>query len=202
MHKILILGSGNFAKYIKDLIDINNEYNFAGYIDSEIKDTVEYTDSNIDKMKKDGIKYIVNGIGNMPSNNKQISILINNLIHNNFIFPHLFHPSSVISPSAKIGKGTIVLENAVIKSNTAVGDFCLLNSLSVVSHDCILGNQNHLSLGSKIGGGVVMGNNNFLGINSSVNQKINIGSNVIVGSGSTVIKDLKSNITVVGSPAI
>ena len=46
------------------------------------------------------------------------------------------------------------MENALIKSNSKVGKFCLVNISSIISHDVTVGNFCNISLGAKVGGNV------------------------------------------------
>jgi len=200
MKKIAVIGSGGFANYVSEIIESTGEYYVVGLIGKKGDLNVDYNDSNTDKLKNDGVRYLANGIGNLSTNNYNIIRLLSNYIKDDFIFPAVIHSSAVVSKSASIGKGAMVMENSVVKSNAVIGDFCVINALSVVSHECVIGDHTHLSLGSKIGGGSVIGSNVLLGINSSVNQKICIGSNSVIGSGAVIIKNIQDNCTVVGNP--
>ena len=201
MNKIAIIGTGGFARHIKELVDLNDNFAFCGFIGKKDDVNANYYDCDIEKLRSDDVRHLVNGIGNLSENNKKIIELVNYYINKKFNFPIIIHPSACVSPSASIGNGTLILENAVIKSHSNIGEFCIINTLSIVSHDCSLGNFNHLSLGAKMGGNVKINNNNFFGINSSVIQNVSIGSNVIVGAGSVVINDFGSDLKIVGNPA-
>lgn len=113
----------------------------------------------------------------------------------------LIHPSSIISKYSSISDGSIVCEGAVIKAFSHIGKFNIINSNSTIGHDCIIKDACHISLGATIAGDVLLETNSWVGNSASIRQNIRIGKNVMIGSGSVVVKDIPSNVTVVGNPA-
>lgn len=113
----------------------------------------------------------------------------------------LIHPSAVISPSAKIGRGTVVMAGAVINANVSVGDGCLINTGSTIDHDCTLGNFVHISPGANLAGNVVVGKCSWVGIGAAIIQGVTIADQVQFGANTTVISDIAEAGLYVGSPA-
>ncbi|MFR1786244.1 MAG: hypothetical protein ACLSWY_09865 [Ruthenibacterium lactatiformans] len=52
--------------------------------------------------------------------------------------PSVVHPTAIVSPSAVLGPGCLVLHGAIINTNTALGAACLVNSGALVDHDNVL----------------------------------------------------------------
>ena len=115
--------------------------------------------------------------------------------------PALIHPSAVVSPTATIGQGTVVMPNAVVNAQTVIGDGVIINSSAVVEHDCKIGDYSHICPNAALAGGVTVGAQSWIGIGSSVIQLITIGNDVTVGAGSVIIRDIPNGYTVVGNPA-
>lgn len=115
--------------------------------------------------------------------------------------PSLIHPSAFISNYAKVGLGVLIAENVVIKISSRVGDGVVVNSNSIVGHDCIISDYSHVTPNCAIAGNVFIGELTWVGNGSSIRQNINIGRNVMIGTGSVVVRDIPSDITVVGNPA-
>ena len=113
----------------------------------------------------------------------------------------LVHKTAVISPSAKIGKGTVIMPNALVNADAIIGDGVILNSACVIEHDCKIGKFAHISPNSALAGGVEVGEFTHIGIGSSIIQKIKIGKNSIIGAGSVVINEIDENCVAVGVPA-
>lgn len=78
------------------------------------------------------------GIGN---NNirKQLSQLIRHSFHS------FIHPSVQVAASVKIGKGSVILQNAVIQANTIIGNHVIVNMGAMVDHDNAIGDFVHIS---------------------------------------------------------
>lgn len=113
----------------------------------------------------------------------------------------LIHETAVISPTAKIGRGVVIMPNVVVNADAVINDGVILNSACVIEHDCKIGKFAHISPNSALAGGVEVGEFSHIGIGSSVIQKIKIGANSIIGAGSAVIKNIDENCLAVGVPA-
>jgi sugar O-acyltransferase (sialic acid O-acetyltransferase NeuD family) len=111
------------------------------------------------------------------------------------------HPSAVISASASIGEGTVVMANASVNPAAVVGEGCIVNTGAVVEHDNVLGEYVHLSPRVALGGEVKIGAFTHLGVGVSVHPRVTIGERTIVGVGAAVVRDLPSGIVAVGVPA-
>ena len=113
----------------------------------------------------------------------------------------LIHETAVISPTAKIGRGVVIMPNVVVNADAVINDGVILNSSCVIEHDCKIGKFAHISPNSALAGGVEVGEFSHIGLGSSVIQKIKIGKNCVIGAGSAVIKDIDENCVAVGVPA-
>ena len=111
------------------------------------------------------------------------------------------HPSALISESAEIGFGSVILANCVINSNSFIGNHCTVHSNSLIGHDTVLGDYNFIAAHSVVGSNSKIGCANFFGLNSTFNNYIEIGDNSFVGMASNVIKSIPSNTKVYGNPA-
>lgn len=134
-------------------------------------------------------------------NNKVRLTKQSELIANGFTVAIVVHPASVISSSATLALGTVVMAGAVVNADAVVGPACIVNSNAVVEHDCVLGDAVHISPGACLAGGVVVGQYSWIGIGASVIQLKRIGTNVMVGAGAAVVTDLPDGATAVGIPA-
>jgi len=82
-----------------------------------------------------------------------------------------------------------------------IGELGIVNTRASIDHDCSLGDYVHVAPGVTLAGNVTVGDNVLLGVGSCVIPGLCIGDNSIVGAGSAVIRDVPSDVTVVGSPA-
>lgn len=112
----------------------------------------------------------------------------------------LIHPSCIISPSAIIGKGTVVMPNVVVNAKAVVGEGVILNTSCLVEHECVVGDFVHISPNAALAGNVKVGKFTHIGIGSCVIQGLTIGKNTIVGAGSTVVKNIGNFKKAYGNP--
>lgn len=198
----VILGYSGHAYVVLDIL-INNQYNIAGYYDSENKAAnpfqlkylgAEDSDGMFNAMKKFDA-FI--GIGN----NHIRTQVFNKLQQGGVNCPVAVHGRSVVSPFAEIGPGTVVMAGAVINAMSKIGNAVVCNTSCVIEHECIIGNFTHIAPGAVLAGNVCVGENSFIGANAVIKQDITIGRNVIVGAGAVVVKNIADGATVYGNPA-
>jgi sugar O-acyltransferase (sialic acid O-acetyltransferase NeuD family) len=115
--------------------------------------------------------------------------------------PQLIHPSAIVSPTAHIGEGTVVLPGAIVGVCTTVGDLCILNTRSTIDHDCQIGDCVHIAPGATLTGRVTVCDGALIGAGATIIPDIVVGEESIIGAGATVIRDVPSHTTVVGCPA-
>ena len=110
------------------------------------------------------------------------------------------HPTAVVSPSAKIGEGTVVMAGAVINADAVIGKHCIINTGATVDHDCIIEDYCHIAPGAHISGATYIGEGTWIGVGASVIQCLKIGKDTMIGAGSVVVKDIPDKVIAYGNP--
>ena len=113
----------------------------------------------------------------------------------------LIHQSAIVSPSASIGEGAVVMPGAVINARAKIGRGAIINSGVVIEHECEIGEFAHISPNAALAGGVKVGAFSHIGIGASVIQRLSIGQRCIIGAGAAVVRDIASDSVAVGVPA-
>lgn len=116
------------------------------------------------------------------------------------LFATAVHPSAIVSPSARIGKGTVVMAGAVIQPGAVIGSHCIVNTCAVVEHDCVIGDYSAVSPGAVLCGGVRVGEGVCIGAGATVIQCLEIGEWTMVGAGSVVVRNLPAFVKAYGNP--
>lgn len=110
------------------------------------------------------------------------------------------HPQSIISPSAIIGLGTVVMQNALIQADSRVGNHCIINSGASIDHECVIEDFVHVSPHATLCGNVHIGEGTWIGAGSTIIPGIKIGRWCTIGAGSVVIRDIPDGVTAYGNP--
>jgi sugar O-acyltransferase (sialic acid O-acetyltransferase NeuD family) len=117
------------------------------------------------------------------------------------VFGKVFHPRSIISRSALISDGTVVMAGAVVNSSSQFGKHVILNTGAKVDHDCLLGDFVHIAPNATLCGNVVIGEGTIVGAGTTIAPQCSIGKWSIIGAGSAVIGDIPDNVFFAGNPA-
>lgn len=113
----------------------------------------------------------------------------------------VIHPAAIVSPSAAIGAGAMLLAGSIIGPSARIGRGCIVNHAASVDHDSIVGDHANLCPGARIGGAVRIGDGAFVGLNAAILPGLRIGEGAIIGAGAVVTADVEPGETVAGVPA-
>ncbi len=142
----------------------------------------------------------VSGIGS-PRNFRSKSSLIGRLGLPDERFASVVHPSAVVSPSATLGPGTVILANCTLCANVRFGNHVMMLPNCVLGHDTSVGEYSIFAAGVTVSGKVSIGRSCYLGAGSSIRDDVSIGDEALVGLGATVVADVSASSVVAGNPA-
>lgn len=111
------------------------------------------------------------------------------------------HPESIVSPSATIGNGSVVMQNAIIQADAKIGQHCIVNSGASIDHECKIEDFVHISPHATLCGNVHVGEGSWIGAGAIIIPGIKIGRWCTIGAGSVVIRDIPDGATAYGNPA-
>lgn len=161
-----------------------------------------------DQSKKSCNGYMVVNHDNVFSEDLQVVIAIgNNEIRQRIAAKGLrtdypvIHPAALISRSASIAAGTMVMPGAIVNAQAKIGKHCILNTNSSVDHECVIGDFVHIAPAATLAGNVEVGEGSMIGMGAVVLPHVKIGKWCKIGAGSVVINDVPDGRTVMGVPA-
>lgn len=186
--ELLIYGNGGHAKVVADIARLNG-YNKIRFIDDS-SNNLKFSE-NLPRID------IIIAIGN----NKIREFLQNKVLNLGFNVISLIHPSAIISPSAKIARGAVIMPLAIINADAKIEDGVIINSSSVIEHDCICLSFSHISPSATLAGGIKIGKRTQIGANSVIKECIKICDDVLIGAGSVVVNDIEESGIYAGNPA-
>ncbi len=112
----------------------------------------------------------------------------------------VIHNAAVISASAEVKEGTVIMANAVVNADAVVGRHCIINTGAIIEHDVFLGDFVHISPNAVLAGNVEVDEGSQIGVGAIVIPGIKIGKWVTVGAGAVIINDVPDAAVVVGNP--
>ena len=171
------------------MIEQEGIYNIVGILDDEklvgnkvLGYKIVGTDRDIGNYVNQGHEFLitVGQIGN-PVIRKKIYALLQ---ENKAKLATIISPRSYVSKHAEIGKGTIVMHDAVVNAAASIGDNCIVNSKALIEHDAVIENFCHVSTAAVINGGVTLKEGVFFGSNAVCKEEVVVGNNDFVKAGS------------------
>jgi len=193
---VYLYGASGHGKVIKEILEANG-VNVEAFVDDNL---------NINKCS--GIPVVHDAIDLSPM---IVSIGVNNIrkivverlqaINKDIKFLSAIHPSAIISPSAKIGEGTVVMAGAIINADAVIGKHCIINTGASIDHECVVGDFAHIAPHSTLCGQVQVGEGSMMGVGSCAIPCVKIGNWSTIGAGSTAISNIPDRVIAVGVPA-
>ena len=146
MKKLLILGAGGYGKTVADLAAQLGCYEKIAFLDDS--QTGEHILGKCGEFAAfaDGKTEMYPAFGNNSVRMHWLRSLLDAGVH----VPALVHPRAYVSPTAKLGTGTVVLPMAVVNTGVTVGAGCIINIGALIDHDSVIGEGTHLAPGAII----------------------------------------------------
>ena len=110
------------------------------------------------------------------------------------------HSSAILSPTAKIGDGTVVMQGAIIQADAKIGKHCIINTGASVDHECVIGDYVHVSPHATLCGNVHVGEGSWIGAGTTVIPNLSIGKWCVIGAGSVITEDIPDHVLAFGNP--
>lgn len=194
MNKLTIIGASGHGKVVADIAKLNGYEDIVFLDDDEkVKECAGFPVVGKSTEAPDGDLFVA--VGNAEIRKRLTQV------YENRNQPVLIHPSAVISDSAEIGNGTVVMAGAVINPGAKVGKSCIVNTSSSIDHDCEIADYVHISVGAHLSGTVMVGESTWIGAGAIICNNVSICGRSIIGAGAVVIKDIDTPGTYFGVPA-
>jgi sugar O-acyltransferase (sialic acid O-acetyltransferase NeuD family) len=113
----------------------------------------------------------------------------------------LIAPTAFVSPTARVGQGSIVQRGVLVGRNARLGTAVKLNCGAQLHHDAEVGDFTTVAPGARILGTVRIGSRTYIGAEAVILPRIKIGDECVIGAGAVVSRDVRDGSVVKGVPA-
>ena len=212
VRRLAIVGGGEHAAVVLDAArsrpdlwavvgfsDRSREARLAGH-DPSVADLG--TDEDLaDRVAREGgaTTSLVLGVGGGTSPGDRATIVAR--LGNDALWAIVVHAAGIVSPSATLGEGAVVMAGAIVQAGATIGRHAIVNSGAVIEHDVVVGDFAHVGPAAAIGGGTRVGQGAFVGLGARVRDHVVIGDGATIGMGAVVVSDVPAATSVVGVPA-
>lgn len=202
---LVIIGASGLAREVFDLAHIC----FQGNPNFKVKGFLSDNPSSIEEMGYPPVlgkvdeydvledDYFFCAIGNVFHRKRTVEIILSK----GGKFINLIHPTSILSPSVKLGQGIAIKAYCTIASDVSIGDFCYLQGSVIIGHDVQIGKYCQVNSFSFFAGNVKVGDLCTINAGAKLIQSVVVEDTAKVGMGSVVLNKVKAESTVFGIPA-
>ncbi|MDP3703223.1 MAG: acetyltransferase [Candidatus Omnitrophota bacterium] len=206
--RCVVLGGGGHARVLIDCLLASKEAVPVAIVDADrslwgttiLGVKIVGGDEKLTELLYQGVSGFAVGLGGTKDNGPRRT-LFELAMTRGFQPVSVRHPSSICSPSAEIGAGSVLYPRSVVNACAKLGMNVIVNTGAIVEHDCVIGDHAHISTGAVLSGTVVVGEMVHVGAGSVIKQGLTIGEAAVVGAGSTVVSDVVPRTTVIGERA-
>lgn len=203
--KVIIFGTGDFAKQLDYYISKDSEYEVEYFcVNKNYLFTNKFLDKNVITFEDDlewispqKYKFIL-GLG--YNNLRMRKVIFEKIKEKGFDFINYVSPTALIYGNI-IGEGNIILPNVTIEPFATINNNNVIWSNNLVCHDSKIGNHNFIAANCVIGGFSQVLENNFLGFNTTIKHNIIVGKEVLIGTKSLMLKSTEDYSVYYGVPA-
>lgn len=157
--KLLIVGAGGHGRSVAESVLLGACYELTGFADDDwqtLPDIWGYPLlGGMDSLAslRDHAPAAIVAIGN----NTLRSRLQATLVALGFELVTVVHPNALVSPSAELGSGCVVMAGAIVGTDARLGAGVIVNSGAIVDHHCVVEDFAHLGVNAAMAGGSVLG---------------------------------------------
>jgi sugar O-acyltransferase (sialic acid O-acetyltransferase NeuD family) len=206
---LLLVGAGGFARETAEAVRAVNAvdptWNLLGFLDDRprlhgtvVTGTRVAGPVDLALERPDALLAICTG---RPDNYESRRRIAERLALPDERYATIVHPSVSLSPSSRVGAGSVLLAHVDLTADVEVGRHVAVMPQVVLTHDDRVGDWATIASGVRVGGATTIGPGAYIGAGACLREHITVGEWALVGMGSLVTRDVSPRRLWYGSPA-
>ena len=195
MKKVIIFGTGGFAKIIYIYLQKDPAFNIIAFTASEqtIKEKTLYNlpiipFETIEEKYSPGEYEMFIALGYTDMNKKRAKFF-KEAKDKGYNLISYIHPSTIVNDEFQIGENCFIFENNVIQPFVKLEDNIIVWTGNVISHHTTIMSHCFIVSHVAIAGNTVIEPYCFIGINATIRNSIRIAKECIIGAGTVILRN-------------
>lgn len=205
MKHLVIIGAGGMGRTIYDIarecLGYEKDFIIKGFIDDNVHalDGFENYPPVLDTIAD----YIPqpDDVFSFSIGGEARRACITDIVNKGAQFINLVHRTARLGTNVTLGKGNIIAAFTTLGADSHVGDYNMIQSYTVIGHDAQIGDFNRIDTHVTCVGGIRILDEATIHTGAVINHNVTVGNHAKVGACSFVIRKVKDDTTVFGSPA-
>lgn len=206
IRRVVLLGSGGHARVVVEILRMMHEVDIVGVVTAD-RNVSEFSgapvlgqDEVLPRLLDDGVALFAMGVGGFRSNDLRAEVF-ERTVELGLVPVSPTHPAAEVSPSASVGRGSVLFAKAVLNPAVRLGRNTIVATGATVDHDTVVEDHVLVSAGVTVGACVTIRERALLAIGSTVVSGVEIGRGALVAAGAVVIRNVPDGAAVAGVPA-
>jgi sugar O-acyltransferase (sialic acid O-acetyltransferase NeuD family) len=184
---LLVVGAGGHGCSVAEAAELSGQFEVVGFLDDllpagEIVLGVPLLGpvASIAQYRA-RVDQVIVAIGNNAVREK----LMLQLVAVDFNLATVLHPRAIVSPSAVLGVGSVVMAGAIVGTEARLGVGSIVNCGAVVDHHATVEDFGHLGVSASMAGGTVLGRGAWMQAGSALGYGVEVvaGEVLLPGTG-------------------
>ena len=186
---LILIGGGGHCRACIDVIEQEGVYEIVGILDKlEMvgKEVLGYkvigTDEDIERLCLSGNAFLIT-VGQVGDATIRVRIY-DQLQALKAELATVISPRAYVSCYASIGKGSIVMHDALVNAAVKIGMNCIINTKALVEHDVCVEDHCHVATAAVVNGGALLRHGTFFGSGAVSKECVRTSTQDFIKAGS------------------
>jgi sugar O-acyltransferase (sialic acid O-acetyltransferase NeuD family) len=189
VERLIIIGGGGHGRSVAEAATLSGQYKVVGFVDdaleagSQIFNLPVLGVANKLTMYSDLCDKVIVAIGN----NTLRESLTAQLFRDGLNLAVVIHPKAIVSPTALIALGCVVMAGAIVGTEAHLGMGVIVNCGAVVDHHAKVGDFGHLGVSACMAGGSRLGRKAWLQAGCALGYGVEVPADTELMPGTALV---------------